>query len=113
MDASQLRLKLKEYESKLKALSGHYKKMEEHLVKKDQQLTSYQSNIDQLAKENRQLKSEIVTMQQIVSSSGAKTKNVKDEEVMQIKIENAKYNESMQYMFKRQKQLSNIIDDFY
>jgi hypothetical protein len=32
---------------------------------------------------------------------------------VQIKIENRKYNESMQYMFKRQKQLSGIIDDFY
>lgn len=56
------------------------------------------------------MKSDVQTLQQIQQTGGSK---VKDEELMQIKIENRKYNDSMQYMFKRQKQLSSVIDDFY
>ena len=127
LDATALKARIKEYETRLETLLTTNKGMGEVLENRETVVKTQKSEIDSLTSKNAELEKEVKALK----SSGGKALDAKYStngstnsnsnastdvlagELKRAKADAAKHEETVNYLFKRTKQLSTLVLDFY
>lgn len=110
MNEAALKQRIKEYESRLEGLLATNKSMNELLETRDNTIRALEFQSQQLAQKNVKLSEEIRMMKNF---DEAKSQTDLSAELKKCRMEIVRQEEMVNYLFKRNKQLSNIVAEFY
>jgi serine/threonine protein kinase len=110
MNEAALKLRIKEYENRLEGLLATNKSMNELLESRDNTIRAIEFQNQQLAQKNIKLAEEIHMMKNF---DDTKSQTDLSTELKKCRMEIARQEEMVNYLFKRNKQLSNIVAEFY
>jgi serine/threonine protein kinase len=110
MNDAALKQRIKEYESRLEGLLATNKSMNELLETRDNTIRSLEYQNQQFAQKNMKLSEEI---RMLKNFDEAKSQTDLSAELKKCRMEIARQEEMVSYLFKRNKQLSNVVAEFY
>ena len=110
MNEAALKQRIKEYENRLEGLLATNKSMNELLETRDNTIRALEYQSQQLAQKNIKLSEEIRMMKNF---DDAKNQTDLSAELKRCRMEIVRQEEMVNYLFKRNKQLSNVVAEFY
>ena len=113
LDAAALKQRIKEYETRLEGLLTTNKNMGELLESRETNVKGLKAEVDNLNSKNTKLQEEVSILKNLNKSTDSKDSNTVAAELKKTKLDLAKQDETVNYLFKRTRQLSSFVSEFY